>query len=645
MIDNNIVLENTYVSDGVTKKFFFDFRLFRAEELEIITYDDRGRETLLPFADYAVTPIKGTYMNGGYFILVTAFPDTTPFVARANYRVEQPTDLTESTPLEEIEKALDRITLIAKSIKGIYESLTNVPIAAARAGKYAIWDENGDWSTAISTLHEDASALGLTLIEQLTEQAMRETLGLTAGITAQQALGLGTAALLDADVDITLGDTTPSDQKVPTQVAVKSYVDAQSSITETNAKPGYFGTYSLWDSATTYVAEDVVIDPYDHMLYEAVEGSTAVSPHDNPASWKGMAGGASQSDTTYTAGAAVTALKVVVLDSNGEIVHGDKRYSDLINAIGVSLASGAEDAIIPTRRFGRIEGLSGLTPGAAYFLGEDGGIEIDGEVEDDEYRLYVGLAVNASTLDINIQEATLNSPQDTLTIKAFKGKKTGLDVYYVSSQLLKVRIGACHVNDGIVDWWVERSEEFTLDSSTPNWPSNGQWKFICIDRFGNITLETTTGSSYQRPTRACYQWGELAGTGYSHERSGYYYHDGTNWTGKRIIGSVNKVSDIVFYFINQLDGSDEEGTCIDVRVFWRRIGRIQIESVFWTPSTTGDDVPFAVPFSSTPYNCLISVSGNYYNYYWAYLTTTTVRVYLSTILSAYTVEVTGFWHG
>ena len=93
-----------------------------------------------------------------------------------------------------------------------------------------------------------------------------------------------------------------------------------------------------------------------------------------------------------------------------------------------------------------------------------------------------------------------------------------------------------------------------ISSSTPNFPSAGEWKFVCLDINGNITLENATGTAAQRPTDDCYSK-TAAVVGYDAAgKHGYYFSD-----SKRIIGAVHKVSATSWYIINNLNGLNEIG--------------------------------------------------------------------------------------
>jgi hypothetical protein len=93
-----------------------------------------------------------------------------------------------------------------------------------------------------------------------------------------------------------------------------------------------------------------------------------------------------------------------------------------------------------------------------------------------------------------------------------------------------------------------------ISSSTPNFPSAGEWKFVCLDINGNITLENATGTAAQRPTDNCYSK-TAAVVGYDAVgKHGYYFSD-----SKRIIGAVHKVSATSWYIINNYNGREEIG--------------------------------------------------------------------------------------
>jgi hypothetical protein len=147
-----------------------------------------------------------------------------------------------------------------------------------------------------------------------------------------------------------------------------------------------------------------------------------------------------------------------------------------------------------------------------------------------------------------------------------QGRKIGLKISYVSSDVLTVGIGACEVNDGTDSWWVEKAAATAINSGTANFPSAAAWAFVAIKADGTIALYAATGTAAQRPTNNLFQ---LAGGSVGYDdigKHGYYYD-----ADERVIGAIHKVSATSWYIINLGDGDSEEGQNINGN--WTYINR------------------------------------------------------------------------
>lgn len=185
------------------------------------------------------------------------------------------------------------------------------------------------------------------------------------------------------------------------------------------------------------------------------------------------------------------------------------------------------------------------------------------------------------------------------------GKIVGGGLYYVSSNLVKLRPIGYHINNGVQDFWIRIDAETSLTNATANWPGAGTWAYVLGDKDGNITLATATGAAGVRPSDAYYQWGEIGGTGFNHYKKGYYL-DATH----RILGAIHQVSATSFYFIHQKNETDEEGQ--NSNGSWIRVNNTQraitenaaatnpvtaIGALYYTTAA----VTFPVPFLDTTY--------------------------------------------
>lgn len=131
-----------------------------------------------------------------------------------------------------------------------------------------------------------------------------------------------------------------------------------------------------------------------------------------------------------------------------------------------------------------------------------------------------------------------------------RGRKIGLEAYYVSSDLIRVRPGSLEVNDVMV----VKTANTDFTTGATNFPGAGAWVFICSDIAGNISLETATGAGSVRPSDACFQ---LTGSSVGYDdlgKFGYYLNP-----RKRIFAAAHRVSATSWYFINMGNGLEEEG--------------------------------------------------------------------------------------
>jgi hypothetical protein len=142
-----------------------------------------------------------------------------------------------------------------------------------------------------------------------------------------------------------------------------------------------------------------------------------------------------------------------------------------------------------------------------------------------------------------------------------QGRKTGLHVKYVSSDVLSVSVGACEVNDGTDSWWVEKASATAINSGTTNFPSAGAWAFVAIKADGTIALYAATGTAEQRPTNNLFQF-TGGSVGYDDIGKHGYYYD----ADERVIGAIHKVSATSWYIINMGDGCSETGQ--NSRGYW-----------------------------------------------------------------------------
>lgn len=176
-----------------------------------------------------------------------------------------------------------------------------------------------------------------------------------------------------------------------------------------------------------------------------------------------------------------------------------------------------------------------------------------------------------------------------------RGIKIGLDAYYVSSDLIRVKAGSVEVND--VKVVKTAATDFTTGAT--NFPGTGAWVFICSDIAGNLSLETATGNGTVRPSDACFQ---LTGSSVGYDdigKFGYYFTP-----DKRIIGAAHRVSATSWYFINLGNNKSEQGK--NSYGYWDIDERGLTECYSVETSTAGNKKTWTYPVS---FSSIIGVTG------------------------------------
>lgn len=94
-----------------------------------------------------------------------------------------------------------------------------------------------------------------------------------------------------------------------------------------------------------------------------------------------------------------------------------KRNETRIETLGfaTNTAGVNEDVII--QKIGTITSFSGLSPGLPVFLGNDGRIIQDDDlVKGGEYRVFLGIAISETNVDVLLSEPVLNNPSDSIVM-------------------------------------------------------------------------------------------------------------------------------------------------------------------------------------------------------------------------------------
>jgi len=111
-----------------------------------------------------------------------------------------------------------------------------------------------------------------------------------------------------------------------------------------------------------------------------------------------------------TAGEALNLGDAVYLANNGRVYKAGRTTTRAAaNVLGLARASAAGAAAVVVVARGKIEGLTGLTPGAEYFLGTNGSYSSTAPVGGGIYLTMIGQALSSSTLDVQPQTPMLLS--------------------------------------------------------------------------------------------------------------------------------------------------------------------------------------------------------------------------------------------
>ena len=156
------------------------------------------------------------------------------------------------------------------------------------------------------------------------------------------------------------------------------------------------------DTTLTSITEDglsITIFPANntwHLLSTSAGGSG------------GGGGDGSTLSDTYTYGEDLDANVLVYVNTDEKVYAADEADATKIEIIGFTTASGITDDSNKTiHKRGELTGFTGLTIGAPCFWRNGNIIHDDDLYEPGEYRFYVGIALNATTIDILLMEPTL----------------------------------------------------------------------------------------------------------------------------------------------------------------------------------------------------------------------------------------------
>jgi hypothetical protein len=178
------------------------------------------------------------------------------------------------------------------------------------------------------------------------------------------------------------------------------------------------------------------------------------------------------------------------------------------------------------------------------------------------------------------------------------GKKIGLQLSYVSSNVLSLSAGSCHINSNGSHSIIEKLSATSITSATTNWPGVGAGAYVTIDNAGVIRLRASTCTASTRPSDNFFQ---LTGGGVGYNdigKFGYYYS-----ATERIIAHFWEVSATSFYIINNEEQRGEYGTSASGR--WSRKNNGELEICLTMNNAVSAAVRWNFPtnFSSADIQC------------------------------------------
>jgi hypothetical protein len=157
--------------------------------------------------------------------------------------------------------------------------------------------------------------------------------------------------------------------------------------------------------------------------------------------------------------------------------------------------------------------------------------------------------VDSAKVETDVFDSSVSGITTAATAST-KGYKRGLDIVYVSSDLLKVKPGACEINGDIV----ELTSDTSIPSTMANFPAAGSWAYVTLEKSKTIRLFPATGAATVRPSDNCFQL-TGGGIGYDDLKKFHYYYDPL----RVIIGAIHKVNATTWYIINCWAFDNESG--------------------------------------------------------------------------------------
>lgn len=165
-----------------------------------------------------------------------------------------------------------------------------------------------------------------------------------------------------------------------------------------------------YDSLRSYSANDICQDGGKFWISKVSSNVGNALPTTEPFEntyWKELElGGGAVISVTY--GESISKGDVVYISTDGKAYKADNSTLETAIALGVATVDGVLDDVRVITKAGEVDGYTGLTVGAKYYLGTDGGVVQRDSVPDTGYLVEVGIAVEDDTLGVQVRAPEWN---------------------------------------------------------------------------------------------------------------------------------------------------------------------------------------------------------------------------------------------